>query len=186
MTNVPGSYQSNAQNDDGATGNLVQPPPAGAGGAVQVSQALGGNVFDTNGHDSTWRAVSGNKFAFSGTGFNLTAAGCLLTYTGASGAAFFATLSASVSVSPIATGGACGIAIAKNNDLVDTPMNDISDPLGATYEDLDPAGPDQQVSMTCQRRVVLNNGDTIRPVGAKGTADAQVSIRTLSLSLVAQ
>ena len=171
---------------DGPTGPPGPTGPAGpefTGGTAQVTDDFT-NIFDTNGNSAIWRDVVGSDFSYSGTAdFTLTAASCVLTYNGVSGRSFLVVCSCAFEGTD-GLSGTCGIAIALNGDLTGAAMfSAAASAAGAGYADLVTGG---GISITSQRRVTLNNGDTLKPVGSKFDGNQNLSIHSLSLSPIPQ
>lgn len=167
----------------GADGPTGPAGPTFVGGTAQATDDFT-NSFDTNGNSNIWRVAVGSDFAYAGSAdFSLTAASCILTYNGVSGRSFLVVLSASWEADG-GLSGTSGIAVAVNGDLTGGALfNAASTAAGASYEDLVTGG---AVSVTAQRRVTLNNGDTLRPVGGKFDGNADLLLHSLSLSVIPQ
>jgi hypothetical protein len=92
----------------------------------------------------------------------------------------------STSLDPEATGShAVAMAIALNDDLVgNTTLNNAATLAGAQYGGM---FSDNAESLTCQRRVTLNSGDTLRPVGATyGTVAEDLKVNGLVMTVFPQ
>src|SRR5574341_481918 len=167
----------------GSTGPTGPAGPVFVGGTAQVTVDFN-NSFDTNGNGNQWRAAVGGDFSYAGTpDFTLTAASCVLTYNGTSGRSFLVLLSVAWESSG-GVAGTSGIAIALNNDLVGGAMfSNAASAAGAGYDELVTDG---AAGTAVQRRVTLNNGDTLRPVGAKFVGNADLLLHSVSLSVVPQ
>lgn len=165
---------------EGPTGPTGPEGPVNVGGVSQATDDFT-NTFDTNGNANSWRNAVGTDFAYSGTpDFTLTASSCVLTYNGVSGRSFIIVAAASMEGSS-GLSGTIGVAIAVNSDLTGGAMfNAASTSAGASFEDLVTGG---SVSIISIRRVTLNNGDTIRPVGGKFSGNEDLSVHSLSISI---
>jgi len=62
-------------------------------------------------------------------------------------------------------------------------FSDAASAIGASYADLVSNG---GISITSQRRVTLNNGDTLRPVGSKFDGNEDLTLHSLSISPIPQ
>jgi hypothetical protein len=167
----------------GADGPTGPAGPTLVGGTAQVTVDFS-NTFDTNGNSAIWRAAVGSDFSYDGSAdFSLTAASCVLTYTGTSGRSFWVGLSCAFEGTD-GLSGTCGVAVALNGDLVGAAMfSNAASAAGAGYADLVSGG---GISITSQRRVTLNNGDTLQPVGSKFDGNQDLSIHSLSLTPIPQ
>jgi hypothetical protein len=162
---------------------LVSSSESHVGGTAQAT-VDGGNTADTNGNANQWRQVVGSDFAYAGTpDFTLTAASCVLTYNGVSGRRFLFLAAASFEGSATLN-GTSGTAIAHNSDLVGGVMlSNASMAAGAGISDLQS---NSAIDIPTQRSVVLNNGDTIRPVLGNFAGNQNLNIHSLSLSIIPQ
>jgi hypothetical protein len=107
----------------------------------------------------------------------------VLTYSGASGRKFLALLSASWEGEG-GLSGTSGVAIALNGDLVGAAMfSNAASAAGMGVDELVTGG---AAGTAVQRRVTLNNGDTLQPIGAKFVGDADLLLHSLSLSVIPQ
>jgi hypothetical protein len=168
---------------EGPEGPTGSDGPTLVGGTAQVTVDFSDN-FDTNGNSAIWRNAVGSDFAYDGsTDFTLTASSCVLTYNGASGRSFLVALTCSFEGSG-GLSGTCGIAVALNSDLTGGAMfSNAASAAGASYSDLVTGG---GVSITSQRRVTLNNGDTLRPVGSKFDGNQDLTLHSVSISPIPQ
>lgn len=155
------------------------------GGSVQATK-LATNVFSTDNNTDLFAAITGSDFAYSGsTDFTLTASSCVLTYNGTSGRSFLVILTVGLETSTgVISAVAC--AVDKNGDLLGTAVaTDASTAAGAIIG-YSPALNANAV-IASQRRVTLNNGDTLQPVGGKFTAaNFDLTIDALTMSVIPQ
>jgi len=160
--------------------------PATTGATVQATK-FDTNIFATGAANNTWKPVTGSDFVYSGTAdFTLTAASCILTYVGASGRTFLVMLSVSFDPTTGST-SSCGAVIDLNDALngASPAATDAATLAGLQAEAIAIAA--ASASVTCQRRVTLNNGDTLRPLGVYfGTPSQDLDIISLSFTVLPQ
>jgi hypothetical protein len=88
-----------------------------------------------------------------------------------------------VSVEETSAGSAVGVAVAVNGDLTGTAIATDASTAAGTIIGYVPAA-NANAAVACQRRVTLNNGDTLRPVAGKfsgGTFDLTIDGLTMSV-----
>jgi hypothetical protein len=171
----------------GANGTPGPTGPAGptlVGGTAQVTADVD-NLFELNGVSLQWVQVTGSAFSYAGTtDFTLTPGSCVLTYNGPSGRSFLVLYTCSAEAQGGAVNGTSGFAIDHNNDLVGNAMfSNAASAAGSMYVDLITGG---AITGTVQRRVTLNNGDTLKPLASKFTGDADWDIHSLSFTVIPQ
>lgn len=143
----------------------------------------GTSKFDTNGNNNSFRIVSGSDFVYDGTSaLALTAAGGILTYAGAARAALVI-LSTSYEPSANTAAPTVGLGIAYNGDLVGTTIFGDAESAAGVESGNVGIGNVPSISITAQRRVTLNNGDTLSPVGAKELGDTDLTLTGMTMSV---
>jgi hypothetical protein len=190
MTNVPGSYQSNAQNDDGAMGELVTPS---AGGAVESGTMFVTvpNVcsFDTNAHNNSFRrlVVPANQIDYTGSALlELNTATGILTFVGESSRAAWCILVTSFFPSVATADPTVAVGITKGTDLVGLGTEgNVQTAAGVSEFDLFAgAGPAQPaVCVTSQRRMTLPSEGTLGAVAAKEVGTGSLTVVSLQLTV---
>jgi hypothetical protein len=162
-------------------------PAAPTGGTVQANK-VATNTVATGAAAATWTVLTGSDFAYSGTAdFTLTAASCVLTYTGPNGKTFLILYSVSLDPSNSAfSPNSVGAVTSKNAEFdgVSPAASDSAVAAGAAFDSI--AATDASANLTSIRRVTLNNGDTIKPVLAIFGTPHDLVVIALSITVIPQ
>lgn len=151
-----------------------------AGGA-SVLQATGDNTFLTGGNPDEYVAATGSNFNLSDNPLSVFAniSNGILTYSGSLNLAMLVIASVSCNPNPASANLTFGIAISHNNDIIGGSIYSAPE-KGAQPSQF--AGTDRPMSVTCQRLINLEFGDTIQVIGAKEVGDTDLTIQSLTLS----
>ena len=146
-------------------------------GPTYVAGAAQNSIDSTSGN--TWLQPQTNAFVVPlslGSPFVLTAAGCILTYTGPDAQRFLATLAVSLN---FAVTGTLYAGVSLNDDLTGTDDGFVEGTQFAVTED----GAAEDVQIACQRVVILSSGNTIRPK-FRAPTDVDMLINRLTLTIL--
>lgn len=180
---------------DGATGPEGPTGPAGADGPAGTPGIATAQLTESQTSEYATAApypgnqyigITGNTFTFSADAegrFALTAASCIITYTGPNAQAI-AWLSQSTVPDAASGDRQFAIGIALNDDLVGlATFGNAQSAAGIQGDEY--TGINSPISVTCQRRMTLTNGDTIRPVLSKIVTDsANLLLEGLTLTVM--
>jgi hypothetical protein len=174
----------------GPTGRTGPTGPTGPATGFATEQLVvnDGSTFDTNGNANVFRTGTGiaGNFALAGTSTPFTVGtGGLLTYTGTPTINVLVIASVSCRNNPSSGTHNFAIGIALNGDLVALPISGNAQSAAGVQANRFPSD-DDNTSTTCQRRVTLATGDTIGVVGAQedGNADLLVKSQSITVSFI--
>jgi uncharacterized protein YyaL (SSP411 family) len=137
-----------------------------SGGAEVLSTDY--NAFAVDGN---WHQTTDSDSALTGTPTNwaLTAAGCILTYTGTT-RDFYVTLASAIRVGNADAARNAFLGISRNDDLTGAPSFGTSGAIDTTL-----ASANSDIAATTTRLVRLASGDTLRPKMAGPAAATELS-----------
>ena len=143
-------------------------------------------IFGTSVASATYKIVTGTIPTYVGSSdLALTASGGILTYSGSNGRTALVFLTLWVSPNTGSTTLDFNAGISLNGDLTGaTQTGNTATSLGAVAGFFTSLNTVRGINLTCQRRVTLNNGDTLQAVGARSLNDIDIDIRSYEMTVL--
>lgn len=151
--------------------------------SVQCASDAEALSFASSGAVDTFLAISGADFVFDGSsGFALTAAGGILTYTGPNIIVQARAILSMTTVADTNPGAAFCIFSLNNEFLAEAPFSSAQIAAGfmATRHDSNNGGGNRIFELSCARQLTLTSGDTLRILGGNSQA-IDLTINSISI-----